>query len=215
MRQTATFFVVTLALSAPAAAQQIMREVPVETPMAMEQQAAPAQAPRMVAPTPTPSAQGSAGQRTPSAAAPAAAEAPSQARVPDPGVDRSDANIKIVLTIKDASSASTTATKTITMSVANMASGRVRSSGANPGRSTQQLSLDASAELRRSGLIRVNLTISYLPEQMDDPGTRLESVNESLSVFLKDGVPTVVSQAADPTKGSRSVTIEVTATVVK
>jgi len=34
-------------------------------------------------------------------------------------------------------------------------------------------------------------------------------------VFLKDGVPTVVSTAADPSKGTRSVSIEVTATVVK
>mgnify|MGYP003704333999 CR=1 FL=1 len=74
---------------------------------------------------------------------------------------------------------------------------------------------DAAAELRRSGLVKVNLTIFYQPENTDEGPSRLSVVNESIQLFLKDNVPTVISQSADPTKGSRSVTVEVTAQVMK
>ena len=45
--------------------------------------------------------------------------------------------------------------------------------------------------------------------------TIFTGVSESVELFLKDGVPTIITQAADPTKGQRSVTVEVTATVMK
>lgn len=143
---------------------------------------------------------------------PQAAEAAAPARSVDPNIDRSDANIKLTLTVTDAAAAAT-AKKTVTLMVANLSSSRVRSTGFAKG--GIELNVDASAELRKSGLIRLNLTIGYTPESADETGAKLLGVNESVSIFLKDGVPTVVTQAADPTKGSRSVTVEVTATVVK
>lgn len=145
----------------------------------------------------------------------AATAPPARATAIDPRIDPSDANVKFTITVTDKNTG-VAGTKTVTLTVANLGSGRVRSSGLSPIRSTTpELNVDATAELRKSGMIRTNLSISYVPEQLEDTGSRLTIVNESLSLFLKDGVATVVTQSADPTKGSRSVTIEVTANVIK
>lgn len=205
MYRTVKFVFVATLMAVPAAAQ--VREVPAEPPAIVEQQA-PARTPA----PPTPAVAPQSGQRTPTAVAPAApAETP---RMPDPGIDRTDANIKLTVKVTD-TAGNATATKTVMLLVANMGSGRVRSTGNIPRTSTQTLNVDATAELRKSGLIRANLSIQYSPESTDDAGARLTDVNESVSLFLKDGVATVITQAADPTKGSRSVSIEVTASVVK
>ncbi len=162
---------------------------------------------------PSPPAVRSVPQAPPAPVATEAPQAPKAPPAPDPNIDRSDANIRLTLSIADAAS-SGTAKKTVTLIVANMGSGRVRSSGSSATKA-MQLDVDAAAELRRSGLVKVNLTIFYQPENTDEGPSRLSVVNESIQLFLKDNVPTVISQSADPTKGSRSVTVEVTAQVMK
>jgi hypothetical protein len=66
----------------------------------------------------------------------------------------------------------------------------------------------------KSGLIRTFVTINYQPEGSDEQ-TRLTSVTQQAGLYLKDGQSTVITQAADPTTGNRSVTVEVTAKIIR
>jgi hypothetical protein len=65
--------------------------------------------------------------------------------------------------------------------------------------------------LGEEGKILLELTIGYQPS--NDP-SNASGVNETITVVVPNGVPTVVSQAADP-MSDRKVTLEVTATQVK
>jgi len=145
---------------------------------------------------------------------PQAAEAPAAPRL-DPRIDQSDVNIKLVVTITD--KGATTMTKVVSLIIGNRGNGKVRSSGntstPNQNRSSE-LNVDAFATLFKSGVISTNLTIIYQPEWTEE-ATKMTGVTQSVSLFLKDGVPMLITQAADPTKGSRSVSIEVTASVLK
>lgn len=218
MRQTVKFAMtammamVGMCAAAPVFAQGFDQTAPV----AQGGRAATSAPPAMALPAMAPPSgqQAGIGQRpaTPQAAAPAPPAATASHR-PDAGVDMTDANIKLTLTINDKGGAGNT-TKAVTLLVANMGSSQVRSSG-NAGSRSMRLDVDANGELRKSGLIRLNLTVHYQPEQTEETGSRLSNVDESVSLFLKDGVATVITQAADPTKGARSVEISVTATVVK
>lgn len=150
---------------------------------------------------------------------PQATEAPAATRV-DPRIDQSDVNIKLMVKITD-TSAGSTQTKVVSLIMANKGSGRVRSQGSTTisaaptyNTRTSELNVDARATLFKSGSILTNVTITYTPEWTEE-ATKFTGVSQSVELFLKDGVTTVIAQAADPTKGSRSVTIEVTATVVR
>jgi hypothetical protein len=61
------------------------------------------------------------------------------------------------------------------------------------------------------GKILIDLTVLYRPQMADSNQAML---NESLSVVVPDGKPTVISQASDPTN-DRRVTLEITATSIK
>ena len=184
------------------------------TPPGMEPAAATASTLRTVAPAQAPTA-----VATPQGTAPATA-APTP-RVIDPRIDPTDVNIKLTVTISD-KAPSGTQTKVVSLIMANRGQGRVRSTGAtrtpnsnlNNGQQSSELNVDANATLQKSGAISASLTINYTPEWTDE-ATKMTSVSQSVSLFLKDGIPTVITQAADPTKGSRSVSIEVTASVIK
>jgi len=177
MRQTVSLFFVAMCVAAPVAAQQSIREIPA-VPAIVEQQAPPlpplppqparvpaaptppTSAPRVAAPTPQ--------------AAPQAGEAPSAPRQVDPRIDQSEVNIKLVAKISD-TGGSAPSSKTVSLSIANMGSGRVRSSGVTPGRGSLQMSVDANAELRKNGLIHVSLTIFYAPEQSEETAVALRT----------------------------------------
>jgi len=180
--------------AAPAFAQQFDQQI-------APQAARPATAPPASS---TPIA-GQRGLATPPAVP--AAETPSIRRV-DPGTDQSDVNIKLSITVTD-KSGTVSQSKVATMMLANLGSGRLRSSNQR----SAVLNADAYAEMRKSGLVKLNLTVGYTPES--DPQALPFDVSQTVSLFVKDGVPTVVTQAADPTKNGRTVTIEVTASVVK
>lgn len=213
MRQTVNLFIVAMCVAVPAMAQDF-QQAP----------ALPQQPPRVAAPTMPPAPQRvTAPTMTPPAVAqratptPPAAEAPAAPqRQVDPRIDQSDVNIKLTVKITD-SNASGTQTKVVSLIMANRGNGRVRSSGVSvgPPERSSDLNVDARATLYKSGAISTNLTISYSPERNNEEQSKLVGVSQSVELFLKDGTPTVITQAADPTKGSRSVTIEVTATVVK
>ena len=141
---------------------------------------------------------------------PQAAEAPAAARRIDPAIDYTDANVKLTITVTDKNGGATQ-TKVASIVLANLGNGRLRSSGKD---GAGMMNADAYVELRKTGLVKLNLSLSY--EVRADAETASFSVQHSATFFLKDGAATVITQAADPTKnGSRLVTIEVTASVMK
>jgi hypothetical protein len=113
-------------------------------------------------------------------------------------------NIRLDVTISD--SAEKTMKKVVSMLVADRDSGRIRSAN----RTGQVLNVDGRGEVAADGRVYVALTIEYQPE--GTPNTTM--LNQSISLVLAAGRPTVISQSADPNT-DRKVTVEVTATVVK
>lgn len=190
MRRTLTLVVLVAALPIAAYAQQ-------------------AAAGRATPPPPPPAPQAVAAGQAP------AARATTPPPV-DPRIDTSDVNIGITVNITDKSTAGTQ-NKLVSLLVANRSSGRVRSSGsslvAERDRSSD-LNVDARTTLMKSGAISVDLTINYVPEWTSE-ATKMTAVSQSVTLYLKDGQPTLITQAADPTKGTRSVSIEVTAKVIR
>ncbi len=112
-------------------------------------------------------------------------------------------NVRIEVTISDA--AERTTKKVVSMLVADGDNGRIRS-GNNQG----VLNVDGQARVADDGRIYVSITIEYMPDRSLETTT----LNESISLVLAAGKPTLVSQSADPGT-DRRVTVEVTATVVK
>lgn len=233
-RQFATFAVAAVI----AAGSQIQaRQVPIApapaAPIAPAQVATPPTTPPAVSvpvqpATPAPPRQGGRG----AGAAVAPPTAPIATTVP-PRVERVPTqNVKVDLTITDTFGAGTTK-KTVTLLVADGWSGRVRSSnevqvpypgGPGPAQFTMRtitINVDCTPIVRESNRIQMNLTIEYVPElstmNATTPNTRdvkPANINESLTVLVNDGKPTLLTQSADPAT-DRRVTVEVTATVVK
>jgi len=139
-------------------------------------------------------------------------------------------NVKVDLTITDTFGTGTTK-KSVTLLVADGWSGRVRSSnevmvqlaGAPQGATTPRpitINVDCTPIVRENR-IQLNLTIEYVPELSAGSGNqtttrdpRPANINESLTVLVNDGKPTLLTQSADPST-DRRVTVEVTASVVK
>ena len=197
MSRTISLTALVFALAATAAAAQVPSRPIASTP--------PAQGPTRPA-TATPPAI----QQTP---APAARSGTAYV---DPRIDTSDVNIGVTVNITD-KSPTATQNKVVSLIVANRSSGRVRSSGSalvQERERSSDLNVDAQTTLMKSGMISVNLTINYVPEWTSET-TKMTSVTQSVTLYLKDGQPTLITQAADPTHGTRSVAIEVTAKVVR
>jgi hypothetical protein len=67
----------------------------------------------------------------------------------------------------------------------------------------------------RPGQIMLNLTVQYTPDMsVQGSAPTPATLDESLNVVVQDGVPTLISQSADP-QGDRKVMLEVKATIVK
>ena len=103
-------------------------------------------------------------------------------------------------------SAEKTTRKVVSMLVRDRESGRIRSSNPNGG----VLNVDGQSEVVAEDRIAVYLTVEYQPER----AANMTMLNQSISVVLTPGKPTVVSQSADPNT-DRKVAVEVTATVLK
>ena len=181
--------------------------------------------------TPAPPRQGGRGAAPP---APGAPVVPVAATVP-PRVERIPTqNVKVDLTITDTFGTGTTK-KSVTLLVADGWSGRVRSSnevmvqvaGGGPNVTVPRpitINVDCTPIVRENR-IQLNLTIEYMPELPAGQGSGTQgntttrdakpaNINESLTVLVNDGKPTLLTQSADPAT-DRRVTVEVTATVVK
>jgi hypothetical protein len=150
--------------------------------------------------------------------------APGRATTPKPSWAPADKpplqNVKLDLTITD--TFGTSSKKTVTMLIADGFAGRIRSSNDVPVSSNSvraiTINIDAIPEIRSNGQILVTLTVEYVPDlsTMTQAGgvPKPANINESLTVLVADGKPTMISQSADPAT-DRRVTVEVTASIVK
>jgi hypothetical protein len=130
---------------------------------------------------------------------PSEAAAPSRPRTWEPPSQ----NIKIEVAITDTAERSTR--KVVSMLIGDGDGGRIRSTG-NQG----VLNVDANARAGSDGRIQVSITIEYMP----DRAANTTNLNESVTLVLAPGKPTLISQSADP-GSERKVTVELTATTVK
>jgi hypothetical protein len=197
--------------AAPLAAQQVPPAPAVATPVGQPQQIPPPPKPAPPAPTPVPGQR--PGTTPPAPAAPRPESVPTQ-------------NVRVEIAISDSiSQGAAPGRKTVTMLVADGRSGRVRSMNnvrtPEAGSQVITINVDARPLVRADGRIQLDLTLEYVPDVpliiSGTPSSRPTvpaTVNESLTVLLADGKPTVISQSADPST-DRKVTVEVTATVVK
>ncbi len=112
-------------------------------------------------------------------------------------------NVRLDVTIID--TGDQTAKKVVSMLVADGDNGRIRS-GNNQG----VLNVDGRPQVATDGRVYVSITIEYTP----DRATNTTTLNESITLVLAAGKPTLISQSADP-GSDRRVSVEVTATIVK
>jgi hypothetical protein len=132
-------------------------------------------------------------------------------------------NIQLEFTITDQIGSATPEKKTVLMIAADGSWGRVRASAStrNPlggGLIPVSLNVDARPLTVGNDSIQIELTVEYRPVTPANPGeavrTDSTNLNQSLSVFLQNGKPMVVSQAADPVT-DRKIVVEAKATVLK
>lgn len=165
------------------------------------------------APAPAPS------RGTPPAAQ-AATPAPA-AKAADAGLDVTDANITVEISVIDkASGATTMATRLGSITVANQSNGSVRglqSTFYQGGPQTKLdpvgLDIDARTWLRKSGLISVSLTIAYIPTGVEPNVTSIQ--RQSATLFLKPGQETTVLTTGMMNGPGPALKITAKATVIK
>jgi hypothetical protein len=135
-------------------------------------------------------------------------------------------NVKVEFTITDQLGAKPPTKKTMTLTVADRESGRIRTNtesavprGSNWTNSMAPLSVDVMPTID-GGKIRLEFSLEYklyaekdagLPT--DAPGPKTD-VSERLSAILDSGVPLVIAQSSDAVT-DRRLTVEVKATIVK
>jgi hypothetical protein len=153
--------------------------------------------------------------QTPQASTPGATPPPGRAPGNFQGSTRDSSwqNVKLDVAITDSIAADSQSRKSVSMLVLDGRSGQVRS---NSG--VGVINVDAIPSVRPDGRIYLQLTLEYQPElsaqQTAQNGRAVTMFNESLSLVIADGKPTVASQSSDP-RSDRKVTVEVTATVVR
>jgi hypothetical protein len=187
----------------------ILAQTPASTPP-------PGQAPRSAQPpTPAPRAEQPGPAPVARTPAPPAAAAPRREGQP--------VNIKVEFTLSDQRGGAAAVKRTVTVVVADLRGGFIRSSSDVVGvAGGVVLNIDANPELLADGKIRLGCNLQYdwpAPiEQADRSlprGTVMKTVmHDSVSLVLESGKPMVAAQSADPI-GDRQVTVEVKATVLR
>jgi len=163
---------------------------------------APAPAPARVPHAPQAPRPGSAAPATPAPAP--AAPAPVVAVDGEPG---QLINIQLDLTLIAEGGADGTARKTVTLLLADKQEGSVRSLERNP--ATQgSLNVDARPVIQKNGKVLTRIGLEF------QSGNDVPFVQVRVQPLLESGKPLRISRAVSP-KGDRSVTVEVTATVLK
>jgi hypothetical protein len=156
------------------------------------------------------------------AAAKPAGQAPAELNAPREVAGSNNTNVKIELTITDQRSEGPAVVKTVTATVADRTTARIRTSGSvrTPmGGRDVVLNVDAGPSLVNvNGVtkLRLVLVIEYRPvaAESDTERTSTPSINEQLTVVLDDGRSLLVSQSADPST-DRKVKVEVKATILR
>ncbi|HMC78244.1 MAG TPA: hypothetical protein VKH34_13950 [Vicinamibacterales bacterium] len=131
-------------------------------------------------------------------------------------------NVRFELTITDQRSEGPAVTKTVTATVADLGTARIRTSGSvrTPmGFRDVILNVDVAPRLvyvNNVARVRATLTIEYRPvaAESDTERSTTPTINESLSVALEDGKSLLISQTADPST-ERKVKVEVKATIIR
>jgi len=129
-------------------------------------------------------------------------------------------NIRLELTITDQRGDAPAISKTVSMTVADRHSGRIRTQGdvrTPTGFRPVILNVDSQASLiGRESRARVTLTIEYRPVAAEAENERATTpnINESITVMLEDGKSLVVSQSADPVT-DRKVKVEAKMTLLR
>lgn len=150
----------------------------------------------------------------------AATPAPA-AKAVDSGIDVTDANITIEVTVIDQAAGTTTTTsRKGTITVANQNSGSVRGlsgfyAGINAGTKVDPVGLDVDARtwLRKSGMVSVSLTVAYIPMGADAVMASVQ--RQSATLFLKPGQETTVLTTGMMSGPGPALKITAKATVVK
>ena len=175
----------------------------------------PAQPPSPRATTPPP-AQPPSPRATPPQPAPPAPPAPATPRRQGQPV-----NVKVDLSITDQRGGAAPIKRTLSVIIADMMTGSIRSQSEVLAVGSVPLNVDAEPELLADGKIRLRLTIQYdWPAPIDNAresprGTVIKTaLHDSVALILENGKPMVAAQSADPI-GDRQVTVEVKATVLK
>lgn len=144
-------------------------------------------------------------------------------------------NVRLQLTITDQSGSGLPVKKVMTLVLAGMGNGRVRSSGQvyrqasadNPTSGFEAVTLNADANIDRidGDKVRAFITVEYAPApvsqaSVESQGTVVNMfghgspLNQSVQVVLTDGKPLVIVETADPIT-DRKVTLEAVATILR
>lgn len=123
------------------------------------------------------------------------------------------ANVKVDLTITEQAGAAAAQTKSVSVVAADGNTGRIRSY--NPGGAAKvgELNVDVRPLILQGGRVQVALIVEYRPTQ-GSTDSITPGLSESMTVYLQEGKPLVVSQSADP-NSDRKVMLEVRATVLR
>ena len=130
-------------------------------------------------------------------AAPAAAEKPAAKSAAAPAEAPAmgqPLNVKLDITITDQNGPGDPTKKTVSMIVADRASGSIRSIGNNV---RAMLNVDATPQILPTGVIRVQLALEYNPQKGDGPATRSgtphqgAAINSRVGPSRVPGVPTL------------------------
>jgi len=166
-----------------------------------------------------PQAPASAPARAPQAEAPRE-QAPAKAQEPA----GQQVNIKLDITVSDQRGPGAPSKKTVSMVVADRNFGSIRTGGTQilteSGAQPININVDATPTIVRDGSIRVQFGFEYQPRPGGDPAQanatppRMSQVNQRLVVFLQDGRPLTITQAADAAS-DRNISVEIKATVMK
>ena len=130
--------------------------------------------------------------------------------------------MKVEITLTDQRAGAAATKRTVTMVVADMMNGQIRSQVVAAGiNSVVPLNIDVHPEVLADAKIRLNVGLQYdWPAPLDQPdrpprGTVMTAtMHDNVTLILENGKPMVAAQSADPI-GDRQVTLEVKATVLK
>jgi hypothetical protein len=147
-------------------------------------------------------------------------------KAPEPALP---VNIKLEMSITDQSGTNPPAKKVVSMTVGDRQRNSIRSSASVPVKAfgnpnnlnyrNVTINVDAHPSIiqKEPNKLLLEFSLQYQPKSgggQEDLEPGMASLNESMSLILESGKPTVVSQAADPSS-DRKITVEVIATILR